>query len=65
MNSKHLVTHFVAPAFFYLAVVLYFIAGMSVLASLGHDPGFLIIGLIMFLLGYNSWNFAKTMQGVG
>lgn len=64
MNAKHLVIHFVAPVFFYLAVVLYFVAGLSILASLGTDPGFLIIGLIMFLLAYNSWIFAKTMREV-
>lgn len=62
MNPKHLVTYFVAPAFFYLAFVLYFISGMCVLGSLGSDPGFLVMGVIMFVLGYNSWLFAKDMK---
>ena len=58
MNTKHLVHNFVSPVFFYMAIVLYFMSGMSILASLGKDPGFLIIGLITFILGYNSWYFA-------
>jgi len=64
MNAKHLVTHFVAPVFFYLSVVLYFIAAMCVVASLGTDPNFLIIGLVTFLLGYNAWAFARDMKEV-
>lgn len=62
MNAKHLVTHFAAPVFFYLGFVLFFVAGMCVLAFMSKDPSFLVMGLIMFILGYNSWSFAKLCR---
>lgn len=62
MNTKHLISNFISPSLFYMAVVLYFISGMSVLASLGKDPGFLVLGFITFVLGYNSWYFANKAK---
>lgn len=64
MKTKHLVTYFVVPVFFYLAVALYFMSGISLMATLGTSPGFVIIGMVMFVLGYNCWAFAKTMKGL-
>lgn len=62
MNTKHINQNFICPVFFYMAVVLYFMSGLSILASLGKDPGFLVIGLVTFILGYNSWYFAKKAK---
>ncbi len=64
MNTKHISTNFISPVFFYMSIVLYFMSGMSILASLGRDPGFLIIGLLTFILGYNSWYFAGKAKDV-
>ena len=63
MNTKHFATNFVAPALFYLAIVLYFISGMSIVAWMGKDPSFLVLGLVTFLLGYNAWWFAGMFKG--
>ncbi len=38
---------------------------ISIVGVFATDPGFLVVGLIMFLLGYNSWAFAKTMKDMG
>ncbi|MCB9991765.1 MAG: hypothetical protein H6867_10435 [Rhodospirillales bacterium] len=62
MNPKHFITYFVSPALFYMAIVLFFLSAMSIIGSLGRDPGFLIIGLITFVLGYNSWMFANKAR---
>lgn len=64
MKTTHLLTNFAVPVFYYLALVLYFISGMSILASLGKDPSFLVLGLITFLLGYNSWHFASKFKDI-
>lgn len=62
MNTKHLATNFVAPVFFYLAIVCLFIALMCVLAFVTTDPAYLIMGLVMFLLSYNSWDFGQKLR---
>ena len=63
MNTEHIVSRFAAPVFFYLALVLYFIAGLSILGTVTDSPSFLILGLIMFILGYNSWYVGKVLRG--
>lgn len=62
MNAKHLATNCAAPILFYLALVLYFVSGMSIIASLGKDPSYLILGLVTFLFGYNSWYFGQKFK---
>lgn len=62
MNTKHLTRNFVAPVFYYMAAVLFLVAVMCVLAFMSTDPAFLVAGLVMFLLSYNSWDFAQSMR---
>ncbi len=62
MKTTHFVTNFVSPTLLYMSIVLYFICGLSIVASLGRDSGFLILGLVAFILAYNSWHFGKKAQ---
>lgn len=59
MKANHLVTRFVSPVLLYMGIVLYFIAFLSIVGSLAKDPGFLIVGLISFVLAHNSWHFGR------
>ncbi len=62
MKAIHLVTNFVGPALLYMGILLYFMSALSIVGSLGKDPGFLVVGLITFILGYNSWHFGMKAK---
>lgn len=62
MKAVDLVTNFVAPALFYMSILLYFMSGLALLGAFYADPSFLIVGLVMFILAYNSWFFGKRAR---
>jgi uncharacterized membrane protein len=56
-------TTLIAPIFFFLSFVL----GAVTVACVWHAreyPNYLVIGCLMFVLGYNAFRFAKKMKGV-
>ena len=63
MNSKHLAVHFAAPGLMYLALVLYFMTAISIFGTL-KDIGFLVLGFVLFILGYNAWYFGKKLRDI-
>ena len=62
MKAIHFVTHFVAPTLLYMGILLYFMAGLCLLASFTADPSFLVVGLISFVLAFNSWNYGSKAR---
>ena len=53
----------IAPIFFFLSFVL----GAVTVACVWHAreyPNYLVLGCLMFVLGYNAFRFAKKMKGV-
>ena len=56
-------TTLIAPIFFFLSFVL----GAVTVACVWHAreyPNYLVLGCLMFVLGYNAFRFAKKMKGV-
>lgn len=62
MNTRHFTKNFVAPAFFYLAIIMYFFTAICLIAAAAGAPGFFVIGGILFILGYNAWGLAKGVK---
>jgi hypothetical protein len=53
---------FIAPVFFFLALVMAFMVYYSLIHA-PRDPHYLVLGCIMFVLGYNAWRFGMKVRG--
>jgi hypothetical protein len=52
----------IAPVFFFLSFVMAVVTVYSVLHAAEH-PNYLVLGCLMFILGYNSFRFGKKLKG--
>lgn len=53
---------FIAPVFFFLALVMAFMVYYSLIHA-PRDPHYLVLGCVMFVLGYNAWRFGMKVRG--
>ncbi|PJB73245.1 MAG: hypothetical protein CO093_01110 [Alphaproteobacteria bacterium CG_4_9_14_3_um_filter_47_13] len=62
MKPVHFATNFAAPVFFFLGIVLYAFAAVSIFTAVMNDINYLTVGFITFVLAYNCWSFGKSAK---
>ena len=53
MKPSDFNTHFVAPVFFFLAIVLFLLSLLFIWSAYSSHAGFIVVACIIFVLAYN------------